>query len=95
MNEIALNELCDYLDALSLLIAETYRKVYALEQVAKRVELTREIHRQAEGRTDAAGRLETLTEHVAKLRLALLLPEKDPPTLPEKPDAPDLSFLKD
>jgi hypothetical protein len=95
MEKAVAEELCGFLDELSLLAAETYRKVKALEQMTEHGHFTQEAFRQGEGRTDAAGRLVTLTASVAKLRQALHLSPKAPPALPEKPDPVDLSFLKE
>ena len=95
MEKVVAEELFGLLDELSLLAAETYRTAKAAEIMAEQGHFTPEAFRQAEGRTDADGRLEVLTASVAKLRQALHLSPKAPPTLPEKPDPVDVSFLRD
>jgi hypothetical protein len=93
-NNVAV-ELCAYLDSLALIAAETYRKVDALERVVKQIELTKGLHREAEGLSDAGERLASLTARVAGLRVALNLPPTVRPVLPEKPEPPDVSFLRE
>jgi hypothetical protein len=95
MEKAVAEELCGFLDELSLFAAETYRTAKALEKMTEQKHFTPEAFRLAEGRTDASGRLEVLTASVAKLRQALHLSPKAPPTLREKPDPVDLSFLKE
>jgi hypothetical protein len=93
VNESAFVQLCAYLDELAKLTSEIYRKVDAMESVVKGLELTREFHRMREGKSDAGERLASLAEHVAGLRESLLLPASDRPTLPERPEPPNLSWM--
>lgn len=95
MDKAVAEELCKFLDDLSLFVTETYQKAQALERMTEEENFTKEAFRQAEGRTDAVVRLESLSAHVAELREALHLSPTARPTLPEKPAAPDLSFLED
>jgi hypothetical protein len=93
MDDKVAEELCGFFDELALFTAETYRKAATLEAMAEREIFTMEEFRQREGKTDADVRLAELTDTVARLREALHLPERVRPTLPEKPDVPDVSFL--
>jgi hypothetical protein len=94
MDQSVANELCNFLDELALFAADTYRKADALRRMTEQRHFTTEAFRQAEGRTDANARLEALTASVARLREVLHLSQRDPPTLPTKPDPIDLSFLQ-